>query len=218
MEEIEITAKSVEEATREAEERLGIGRDEFDTVIVKEGKSGIFKGEEAVIRVKPRMSQLPDSLTKEEQGEGENVIGVATGVIEKLFGLMGLEGTIEASSDGTSISIDIDGDDLGILIGRQGQTLSCLQYIIRLIVGGQLKAWLPLNVDVCGYRKRRYESLQKLALSLAEQVTLRRRSMTMEPMPPDERRIIHLALAAHPDVITCSTGEGEDRKLVISLR
>ncbi len=218
MEELEITAKSVEEATREAEERLGIGRDQFDTVIVKEGKSGIFKGEEAVIIVKPRMSQLPDSLRKEEQGEGEDVIRVATGVIETLLELIGLEGTIEASSDETSILIDIDGDDLGILIGRQGQTLACLQHIIRLIVGGQLKTWLPLNVDVCGYRKRRYESLQKLALRLAEQVTLRRRSMTMEPMPPDERRIIHLTLADHPDVITYSTGEGEGRKVVISLR
>jgi spoIIIJ-associated protein len=77
---------------------------------------------------------------------------------------------------------------------------------------------LPLNIDVCGYKKRRYDYLQQLATRLAEQVTLRRRSVTLEPMPPDERRIIHLTLADHSDVITCSTGEGKDRKLVISLR
>ena len=218
MEELEITAKSIEEATREAEERLGIGRDQFDTVIVKEGKSGIFKGEDAVIKVKPKVPNIPFPLKEEEHGEGENVDEVVVMVLETLLRLMGLEGTIELQSNETSKLLDIEGDDLGILIGRQGQTLACLQYIVRLIVTEQLRTWLPLNIDVCGYKKRRYDYLQQLATRLAEQVTLRRRSVTLEPMPPDERRIIHLTLADHPDVITYSTGEGKDRKLVVSLR
>jgi len=206
MEELEITAKTVEEATEEAEKRLGIGRDQFETVVVKEGKSGIFRGEEAVIRVKPLASLEKD------------IVKIAIEVLENLLRLMGVTGAIKASSGEIPIALDIEGDDLGILIGRRGQTLACLQYIVRLIVAGRLEAWLPLSIDICGYKKRRRDSLQKLALRLAEQVKLRRRAMTLEPMPPDERRIIHLALANHPEVVTHSVGEGEDRKVVILLK
>jgi spoIIIJ-associated protein len=206
MEELEITARTVEQATEEAEKRLGIGRDQFETVVVKEGKSGIFGSGEAVIRVK--------ALAPPE----EDIVGVAVEVLETLLWLMGVTGVIKASSAEIPIALDIEGDDLGILIGRRGQTLACLQYIVRLIVAGRLKAWLPLNIDICGYKKRRRDSLQKLALRLAEQVRLTRRAMTLEPMLPDERRIIHLALADHPDVVTHSVGEGEDRKVVILLK
>lgn len=206
MEELEITAKTVEQATEEAEKRLGIGRDQFETVVVKEGKSGIFRGEGAVIRVKPLVPLEKD------------IVGVAIEVLENLLRLMELTGAIKASSGEIPIALDIEGDDLGILIGRRGQTLACLQYIVRLIVAGRLKAWLPLSIDICGYKKRRRDSLQKLALRLAEQVKLRHRAMTLEPMPADERRIIHLALANHPDVVTHSVGEGEGRKVVILLK
>jgi len=206
MEELEITAKTVEQATEEAEKRLGIGRDQFETVVVKEGKSGIFRGEVALIRVKPLVPLEKD------------IVRVAIEVLENLLGLMEVTGAIKASSGEIPIALDIEGDDLGILIGRRGQTLACLQYIVRLIVAGRLEAWLPLSIDICGYKKRRRDSLQKLALRLAEQVKLRHRAMTLEPMPPDERRIIHLALANHPDVVTHSVGEGEDRKVVILLK
>ncbi len=206
MEELEITAKTVEQATEEAEKRLGIDRDQFETVVVKEGKSGIFRGEGAVIRVKPLVPL------------GKDIVGVAIEVLENLLRLMEVTGAIKASSGEIPIALDIEGDDLGILIGRRGQTLTCLQYIVRLIVAGRLEAWLPLSIDICGYKKRRRDSLQKLALRLAEQVKLRRRAMTLEPMPADERRIIHLALANHPDVVTHSVGEGEDRKVVILLK
>jgi spoIIIJ-associated protein len=144
-----------------------------------------------------------------------DIARVATEVLETLLRLMGVTGVVENLSDEIPVSLNIEGDDLGILIGRRGQTLSCLQYLVRLIVAGQLKAWLPLNVDVCGYKKRRRDSLQRLALRLAEQVKLQHRAITMEPMPPDERRIVHLALADHADVVTHSIGEGEDRKVVI---
>jgi len=206
MEELEITAKTVEQATEEAEKRLGIGRDQFETVVVKEGKSGIFRGEGALIRVKPLVPLEKD------------IVRVAIEVLENLLGLMEVTGAIKASSGEIPIALDIEGDDLGILIGRRGQTLACLQYIVRLIVAGRLEAWLPLSIDICGYKKRRRDSLQKLALRLAEQVKSRHRAMTLEPMPPDERRIIHLALANHPDVVTHSVGEGEDRKVVILLK
>jgi spoIIIJ-associated protein len=208
MEELEISGKTVEEATHKAEEQLAMSRDQFEVVVVKEGRSGVFGigSEESVIKVKPL-------VTSEE-----DVVEVAKEVIETLLRLMGVTGVVETSSDEMPVSFNIEGEDLGILIGRRGQALSCLQYIVRLVVAGRLKAWLPLNVDVCGYKGRRRESLQRLAMRLAEQVGLRRRAITLEPMPPDERRIVHLALANHPDVVTNSIGEGEDRKVVILLR
>lgn len=208
MEELKITAKTVEQAIEEAERQLGISRDQLEVVVVREGKGGIFGvgGEEALIRVKP--------LTPPEK----DVIRIATEVLDTLLRLMGVIGKVEVLSEEMPIALNIEGDDLGILIGRRGQTLASLEYITKLIVAGQLKAWLPLNVDVAEYKKRRRESLRRLALHLAEQVKLRRRAMTLEPMPPDERRIIHLTLADHPDVTTHSMGEGENRKVVILLK
>jgi len=207
MEELEITAETVEQATREAEKQLGANRDQIEIVVIREGKSGLFGigSEEAVIKVK--------ALARADKD-----VEVAIDVLETLLRLMGLVGAVEASRDEMRLILNIEGDDLGILIGRRGQTLACLQYIVRLIVAGRLKAWLPLNVDVCGYKKRRCDSLRELALKLAGQVKLRRRSVTLEPMPPSERRVIHLALTNHPDVITHSIGEGTSRKIVISLK
>jgi spoIIIJ-associated protein len=207
MEELEITAGTVEEAIEEAERQLGASRDQFEVVVVRKGKTGILGigGKEAVIKVKPMAS-----LEK-------NVAEVAMEVLDTLVRLMGISGKVEASSE-IPVTLNIEGDDLGILIGRRGQTLACLQHIVRLMVAGRLKAWLPLAVDVAGYKKRHCENLRKLALNLADQVKLRRRAITLEPMLPDERRIIHLTLANHPDVTTHSIGEGETRKVVILLK
>ena len=208
MKELKITAKTVEEAIEEAEKQLGISRDQFEVVVVREGKAGIFGvgAEEALIRVKP--------ITPQEK----DLVRVAIEVLDTLLRLMGVTGKVEVLSEEVPIALNITGDDLGILIGRRGQTLASLEYITKLIVAGQLKAWLPLSVDVAEYKKRRRESLRRLALHLAEQVKSRRRAMTLEPMPPDERRIIHLTLADHPDVTTHSMGEGENRKVVILLK
>ena len=208
MENLTITAKTVEQAIEKAERQLGIGRDQFDVVIVREGKTGILGigSEEALIQVKP--------LTPKEK----DVVKVATEVLDTLLRMMGVVGKVEVLSEEIPIALNIEGDDLGILIGRRGQTLASLEYIVKLIVAGQLKAWLPLSVDVAEYKKRRRESLQGLALHLAEEVKLRRRAITLEPMPPGERRILHLTLADNPDVTTQSIGEGENRKVVILLR
>lgn len=211
MEELEITAATVEQAIKEAEEQLGISRDQFKVEIVREGKAGILGvgSKEAVIRVNP--------VTQPENNVVE-VVEVVVEVLNTLLGLMGVTGEVEVLSDEIPLSLDINGDDLGILIGRRGQTLASLEHITKLIVAERLEAWLPLNIDVGGYKKRRNDSLQNLALYLAEQVKSRRRTMTMEPMSAAERRIIHLTLADHPDVTTHSIGNGESRKVVILLR
>lgn len=208
MEELEITAKTVEQAIEEAERQLGISRDQFEVEVVRESKSGVLgvRGKEAVIRVNP--------LAPAE----EDVVRVATEVLDTLLRLMGITARVEVLSDEIPIALNIEGDDLGILIGRRGQTLASLGHIAKLVVAARLKAWMPLNVDVAGYKKRRQDSLQRLALYLAEQVKSRHRAITMEPMPPAERRVIHLSLADHPDVVTNSIGEGENRKVVILLK
>lgn len=207
MEGIEITAATVEQAIEKAEAQLGLSRDQFEVEVVREGKSGISaKGEEALVKVTP-------STPTEKYA-----VKVVTEILDTLLGLLGVTGKVEVLSDEIPLALDITGDDLGILIGRRGQTLACLEYITKLIVVGRLKTWLPLSVDVAGYKERRRDSLQRLALYLAEQVKSRRHSITMEPMPADERRIVHLTLADNPDVTTHSTGEGEDRKVVILLR
>jgi len=152
-----------------------------------------------------------------------DITEVAKGVLETLLTMMGVVASVvpqaksvaEGEEAATSINLDITGDDLGILIGRRGQTLSCLQYIVRLIVGHQTEFWVPIIIDVEGYKQRRYESLRALAWRLAEQVKTRGVPFTLEPMLAYERRIIHLALADYSDVTTESIGEGEARRVVI---
>jgi len=159
--------------------------------------------------------------------QGSDVTEATKGALETLLSLMGVTGTIapqvdssaQGEAEGTApVSFDIRGDDLGILIGRRGTTLASLQYIVRLIVGHQTKTWVPIVIDVEGYKQRRYEALRALAHRMAEQVMARESPFALEPMPAYERRIIHITLADHPDVTTESIGEGDFRKVVILLR
>ena len=212
MKEIEVTAKTVQEAVQAALEQLGVDEEQVEITVLREGKSGVLGlgVEEAKVRVK--------LLAQPREGD---VVKVAKEVAETLIESMGLDAevtAIQATQGNLPVALDIEGDDLGILIGRRGQTLASLQYIIRLIVAEKLKMWVPINVDIAGYKKRRYESLRSLALRLAEQVKTSRRLITLEPMPADERRIIHLTLADTPDVVTESMGEGEGRKVVILFK
>ena len=204
MEELEITAKTIEEAIVEAEEKLGLNREQLVIEIVRKGRKGIFK-EQAIIRAKPLENSEKD------------VAELSLNIVEGLLNLLGVSAVVNISLDDESITVDIGGENLGILIGRGGRTLASLKYIIRAMVAKQLDTWIPLNVDVCGYQKKRQEYLQSLALRMAEQVKLRHSTMTLEPMPADERRLIHLALVDYPDITTYSIGEGKNRKVAISI-
>jgi len=173
-------------------------------------------GDEAVVKVTPLVS-LPES----------DITEVAKDILERLLALMGVDGVAVfqtpsfvtgGNEDTPSITLNIKGDDLGILIGRRGQTLTCLQYIIRLIAGHQTKAQVPIIIDVEGYKQRRYQSLQTFAQQMAEQVKAKETPFALEPMPAYERRIVHIALVDHPDVITESIGQGEARRVVILLK
>ena len=213
MRELEVSAKTVDEAIQTALEQLGVTEDQVEVVVLKKGKSGILRMGAAEAKIKVRLLAQPKAK--------DNVVKEAREILETLVKLMDIVAeihTIQATTGELPVTLNIDGDDLGVLIGRRGQTLTSLQYIVRLIVAERLKMWVPINIDVAGYKNRRYESLRSLALRLAEQATTSRRPITLEPMPADERRIIHLALSDHPDVATQSVGEGETRKVAILLK
>ena len=156
--------------------------------------------------------------------EQDSVLDVAREVTETLLSLLGITASVMLTSEYSAgieeeadplVNLNIEGEDLGILIGRRGQTVAALQYIVRLIVGHKTQLRLPIVIDVEGYKQRRCESLRALALRIAKQVGSENTPFSLEPMPAFERRIIHLALADHPEVTTESTGQGEARKVVI---
>lgn len=219
MKELEVSGKTVDEATQVALEQLGASEDQVEVTVLKKGRSGVLGMGAEEARIKVRLLPVPDE--KAEKAEKADVVKVAKDVAEELIKSMRITADVSVTQSATGelpVTLNIDGDDLGVLIGRRGQTLASLQYVIRLIVAEKLKMWVPINVDVAGYKNRRYESLQNLALRLAEQVQRNRRLIMLEPMPADERRIIHLALADHPDITTQSMGEGEMRKVAILLK
>jgi spoIIIJ-associated protein len=116
------------------------------------------------------------------------------------------------------VLVEIQGDDLSILIGRRSETLNALQYIASLIVGKELGEWVPMMIDVQGYRARRERQLRQIARRMAEQAVHTGKRQVLEPMPANERRIIHMELHDHPQVTTESLGEEPNRKVTISLK
>lgn len=223
MKEVEKSAKTVEEAIQLALEELNASREEVRVDVLEEGKPGLLGlgGADATVRV---------GLTKPEPGNEADAADATTAARELLEGLLdrlGVEADVEigpaelisgGQDDSASLLLNIQGDDLGILIGRRGQTLSSLQYLVRLLLTNRMKTFVPLVIDVNGYRQRRFEALRALAQRMAEQVIARRMPFSLEAMPAFERRIIHLALAEHPEVSTQSVGFGEGRKVVIVLK
>jgi len=217
MDVLEVSAKTVDEAVQKALTQLGVTRDQVRITILHEGKSGGFLGigaEDARIKVEP-VSPEKEKMTE--------VFAVAKETLETLVKMLENDGEVvvdtypdETGKEGNApIGFNIEGDDLGILIGRRGQTLASLQYIVRLIAGHKTDLWTPIVVDAEGYKKRRIEALQSLAQRMADNVKAKGTPFTLEPMPPYERRIVHMALADNPAVFTESVGEGESRKVII---
>ena len=158
----------------------------------------------------------------EISGNKDEVAEVAKDILEKLLDLMGVAASVTplaefpAEGAASSVTLNVEGEDLGILIGRRGQTLSCLQYLVRLIIGHQTGVWWPIIIDVEGYKQRRCHALQDLAQRIAEQVKVSEAPFALEPMPAFDRRIIHITLVKYSEVMTESTGEGQARRVVIS--
>ena len=208
---IETTAKTSEEAIELALRELDADRGEVEIDVVSRGKSGILGigGELARVRV-TLMEEAP------------SVVKVATDTLENLIAKMGVSAVAHLKQahreDLGGPVFEIEGDDSGLLIGRRGETLRALQFLVRSIVGRRLESRVNLMIDVEGYQERRYQSLANLALRVAQRVADTGRSITLEPMPPNERRAVHVSLSEHPSVTTESVGIGEARQVVVQLR
>ncbi len=222
MESVETSARTVEEAIEAALSELGLDRSEVEIEVLKEGKVGLFGlgGEEARVRVTPVAKPAIEPAIEPAIAPGD-VAAMAKDAVEKLLFLMKIPATVQLREEDEapfSATLDIEGEELGLLIGRRGQTLTTLQYIVNLIVSRKLKSGVRINLDVAGYKQRRQEELHNLALRIAELVKSTKRAITLEPMSPSERRVVHLALRDDPEVITQSVGEEENRKVIVSLR
>jgi spoIIIJ-associated protein len=242
-ESVEVSAKTVDEAIDNALEELGLKRSQVHIEVLTAGKPGLFGlgGEQARVRVtaleegmgRPAPSeeipdeQIPDAEVEIEVGDIHSPeVERAADYLRQLLELAEIEAAVsvrrpETPGDGlgrATAVLDVEGDDLGLLIGRRGTTLSALQYIVNLMVSHQSQSQVLVSVDVEHYHRRREESLYGLASRMADRVRQSGQAITLEPMPPAERRIIHLILAEDPDVSTGSIGSGDGRKVVIRPR
>lgn len=216
---IEVSAPTVEEAIAKGLAELGKAEDEVEIEVLSPGSRGVLGigAKDAVVRL--------SFIVPEEKAPPleENVEQIARETLQELLTKMGVkaqvtirpEEEIPQDEDAPPFILDVMGDDLGVLIGRQGQTLLALQYVTRLIVSREVQHWVSLVVDVEKYKARREKSLRQLAQRMAERVSFNHQPIALEPMPPHERRIIHLALRDHPIVTTKSIGKGDQRKVTI---
>lgn len=228
---LEVIAPTVDEAVARGAAELGLPRSELEVEVLDEGGKGVLGlgARQARVRLSVRAaapSILPGgeavAMAPEADAEAPQV---AIDTVTELLTRMGFAARITArwaeETDPDQVRpllVDIHGDDLSTLIGRKGETLSALQYITRLIVSKELESPIVVVIDIEGYRARRERQLRQLARRMAQQAEERGHTLTLEPMPANERRIIHLELRNHPSVYTESTGEGSARKVTIIPR
>jgi spoIIIJ-associated protein len=160
----------------------------------------------------------PDEATAALALASDELVETSVGVLMELLDLLRVEGDVEVRSRSYPLTLNVHGDDLGILIGRHGDTLASLQFMVNLIVGRRMGHWTRVVVDVEEYRQRRERTLRDVAGRAAERVRRTRQAVTLEPMPSNERRIVHMTLQGDRFVATHSVGEGDGRKVVISPR
>jgi len=193
------------------------------------GRSRSSRGRESVSRpadAAARSVQVPsakvESVPTEPAPRPSAAAIVAKDTLEELLEKMGIDAdAIYKGGEGTEdspVMLNVVGDDLGILIGRRGETLASLQFLLNLMVGKRLESWARVTLDVEGYRARREESLRGLAERVADRVRRTGQPVALEPMPPNERRIVHLTLQENPYVTTESTGYGEERRVTVIPR
>jgi spoIIIJ-associated protein len=242
-ESVEVSAKTVEEAIERGLSDLGLTRDQVEVEVLHAGRGGVlgFGAEDARVRIvvlparpeaEVQAAQVeeeleipapPAYLAAETEAVSSEVAELAADLLKGLLERMKVHAGVKAhwgddlaeEGEEQALILDVTGDDLGILIGRRGETLRALQYITRLMLSRKLERWEPIIVDVESYRVRRRRSLRQLAVRMAERVAFSKQRVVLEAMPANERRIIHIALRDHPQVTTKSIGEGENRKVTI---
>jgi spoIIIJ-associated protein len=244
---VEAVGEDIEAAVADGLARLNVDRDAVEIEVLDDGSRGLFGLGAREARVRLTIKPRPDVATAAEpvpppdkepvepvvtepapsvSEEGKNEAEIARGVLLELLTLMDIQGSkvdvrrakpAEGERE-PPLVLDVHGPDTDVLVGRRGKTIAALQHITRLIVGHEIEGRIHLVIDVDGFKVRREKSLHRLALRMAEQAVRTNRTVRLEPMPPHERRIIHLALRNHPDVTTDSIGEGDRRKVTIIPR
>lgn len=206
MQELEKKGKSVDEAIKAALDELGVTIDDVIVEIIEEptkGLLGVIGKKPAVIKV--FVKENPETLARKK--------------LVTLLDQMKLEYVIDkVEFQPGTVRINITGKDMGLLIGRKGETLNSVQFLVGLMVNREVDEKVRVVLDVEDYRLRREESLQSLAVKLSEKVKRTRRSVVMRPMSPQERRVVHTALQGDPEIVTFSQGDEPNRKVVISLK
>jgi len=224
MEYIEVSAKTVNEAITEACQKLSVTSDKLDYEVIEEGSKGFLgmgakpavikarvKEEEKVVEEVKAVEKVKATLAVEE---------VAKQFLKDVFEAMNLTVVINVTYDVANHNMDIDlsGDEMGVLIGKRGQTLDSLQYLVSLVVNKEAENYIRVKVDTENYRQRRKETLENLAKNIAYKVKRTKRSVSLEPMNPYERRIIHSALQNDRYVTTHSEGDEPFRRVVVTLK
>ena len=206
MEFTEFSAKTVDDAITEACQKLMVPSDKLEYEVVEEGSSGFLGigAKPAIIRAKAKSS----------------VADLAKDFLKDVFEAMNMIVVVDVKydEDNKNIDIEMSGDEMGVLIGKRGQTLDSLQYLVSLVVNKDSEEYIRVKVDTEDYRKRRKETLENLAKNIAYKVKRTKRSVSLEPMNPYERRIIHSALQNDKYVTTHSEGEEPFRRVVVTLK
>ena len=206
MDYIEISAKTVDDAITEATIKLVTTHDKIDYEVIDKGSAGFLgiNRKDAVIRARKK-NDTNDNIRD---------------FLESVFKAMGLTVTIqiEKEEDSNVVNVDLKGDDMGVLIGKRGQTLDALQYLTNLAVNKNSEEYVKVKIDTEDYRKRRRETLENLAKNIAYKVKRTKRPVSLEPMNPFERRVIHSTLQNDKFVTTHSEGEEPYRHVVVTLK
>ncbi|MCR3920954.1 MAG: protein jag [Firmicutes bacterium] len=204
MKEIETTGKTIEEATEKALKLLQLPQEEVVVEVITEASSGLF----GLIGTKPARIRVTEAIIPEKY-----MVGFLDGIITK----MGLSGDIAVEKTEQTLKMNVNGAKMGMLIGKRGQTLNALQYLVSIAFHKRFPGQnARLILDVEGYREKREETLRTLALNIAQKAVRTKREVMLEPMNPQERRIIHTTLQDNPDINTYSQGDDPYRKVVIA--
>ena len=203
------TAKTIEEAIELATLELGVDRDEVVVDVISKGRTGILGigSEPAKVRV--------SLITSDDTNAGAG-LGVVRRMLEGMY--VEARPTIRSSGSGPDDPpvIDIQGEDAGLVIGRRGETLRALQFLVNVVLSRQEDKPAHVIVDVEQYRERRQRQLRTLAQRMAQQAIAEERAVTLEPMPPADRRVVHVTLTDERGVTTASSGEGSERRVTIT--
>ncbi|MEE0863336.1 MAG: RNA-binding cell elongation regulator Jag/EloR [Lachnospiraceae bacterium] len=209
------TGKNVEDALTKASVELGVTSDRVEYEVIEKGSSGFIGIGSKPAKINARVKEEEIIVVSESPADIEAVI---VEFLSKVFAAMNLTVKINVNITEESVDVDLVGDDMGVLIGKRGQTLDSLQYLVSLVVNKKSDKYLRVKLDTENYRERRKETLENLAKNIAFKVKRTKRPVSLEPMNPYERRVIHSALQNDRYVTTKSEGEEPFRHVVVLLK